>query len=96
VRVELYNFLSYYLFTVNACLAFAAQQLDHAELLATTALSSINPKVEKKLFEEISLSKRMIRNTSEDIKCIRAKLQREREYCKEKEYEECITIRTED
>lgn len=96
VRVEFYNFLSYYLFTVNACLAFAAQQLDHAELLASTALSSINPSVEKKLFEEISFSKRMIKNTSEEIKCIRAKLQRERESCKKKEYEDFITIKAED
>ncbi len=96
VRVEFYNFLSYYLFTVNACLAFAAQQLDHAELLASTALSSINPSVEKKLFEEISFSKRMIKNTSEDIKRISGQLQLNRKYCKKKEYEECIKIKTED
>lgn len=96
VRVEFYNFLVYYFSNVANYLAFAANQLDHAELLSTTALSTIDLSTDKAAFEKISRLNGVIKSTSADIKLLASIIQREKIYCKEKQYDCCITVSAKD
>jgi hypothetical protein len=97
-RVEFYNFLTHYFSIINKLLGFCSRQLQYADDFANAAFFSIpvsdgldNLKSHR---EQISKMQKQIKAHKREIEDISNKINQSISYCKEKENETIITIRT--
>lgn len=99
-RVEFYNFLSHYFSIINKLLGFCSQHLQYAFDFANAALFSIpvsdgldNLKSHR---EQISKMQQQIKAYKREVDDLSNRIKQSIAYCKEKENESIITIKSKD
>lgn len=97
-RIEFYNFLSHYFAICNKLLGFCSNHLSYASEFANSALMGI-PTADgldhlKSHREQISKMQKQIKAYKSEIDNLSSKIKETLVYCKEKENESIITIKS--
>ncbi|GCA81996.1 hypothetical protein [Microcystis aeruginosa] len=97
-RIEFYNFLSHYFWIIDQMLDFCLKQLQYARLLTSGALDSIALSTETDNLiserENILQVRKEIEAYLKQVKGLSSQIQGSISYCKTKENECSITVRS--